>query len=113
MATEYAWKIETLETAVSDSDQADVVKQIHWRMNADDGGGFSATAYGTVAAGDVDGDDFTAFGDLTVEQVVGWVIPKLDEGVGGEDGLKALLDQQIANEKNPPVVNKIPAAWSA
>ena len=108
MATEYVWKIETLETAVSDSDQADVVKQIHWRMNAADGA-FSATAYGSAAADPVS-DEFTEFADLTVEQVLGWVIPKLEVT---EDELKALLDQQIANEKNPPVVNKIPAAWSA
>jgi|TARA_R110002110_G_scaffold115201_11_gene285710 hypothetical protein len=110
MATEYAWKIETLETAVFDSDaeKADVVRNIHWRINAADGG-FSATAYGCVAADEV-GEDFIPFEQLSPEDVVGWVIPKLEVT---EDELKALLDQQIANEKNPPIVNKTPAAWSA
>jgi hypothetical protein len=105
--TDYAWKIETIETAHAEDGLADVAKTVHWRMNAQDGE-FSATAFGSVGLDAPDAAAFTAFDSLTPETVVGWVVAKIEMS---EDELKAALQQRIENDKNPPVVNKLPAGW--
>jgi hypothetical protein len=51
--------------------------------------------------------DFTAYPDLTYEQVCGWLDAGLDV-----PALDANLDQQIENIINPPLIT-LPLPWAA
>ena len=53
-------------------------------------------------------DGFVAFDSLTKDQVVAWVIDKLDVS---EADIQAALAQRIADDRDPPVVQKLPAGW--
>ena len=109
MAITYTWVIETIDTAKSEDGMSDVAKQVHWRMNAhDDTDDLSATAYGSVGLDAPDADSFVAFDELTKDQVVAWVIDKLDMS---EADLQAALAQRIADDRDPPVVQKLPTGW--
>jgi len=106
MAT-FTWVIETIDAAKVEGDLTDVAKTVHWRMNAVDGED-TATAYGTVSLDAPDADSFVAFDALTKDQVVAWVIDKLDMS---EADIQAALTQRIADDRDPPVVQKLPAGW--
>ncbi len=54
------------------------------------------------------GEAFTPYADLTQEQVLGWIWAN---GVD-KDATEAAVEQQIENQKNPPIVSpKLP--WVA
>ena len=109
MAITYTWVIETIDTAKSEDGMSDVAKQVHWRMNAyDDTDDLSATAYGSVGLDAPDADSFVAFDELTKDQVVAWVSDKLDMS---EADIQAALAQRIADDRDPPVVQKLPTGW--
>jgi len=109
MAITYEWVIETIDTAQSEGGMSDVAKQVHWRMNAhDDTDDLSATAYGSVGLDAPDADSFVAFDELTKDQVVAWVSDKLDMS---EADIQAALAQRIADDRDPPVVQKLPTGW--
>lgn len=109
MAITYDWQIETIETAKSEDGMSDVAKQVHWRVNAnDDTDGLSATAYGSVGLDAPDADSFVEFDALTKDHVVAWVIDKLDMT---EADIQDALAQRIADDRDPPVVQKLPAGW--
>jgi len=99
--------IEAIDTAKVEGDLTDVAKTVNWRMNAVDGGD-TATAYGTVELDPADADGFVAFDALTKDQVIAWVIDKLDMS---EADIQAALAQRIADDRDPPVVQKLPAGW--
>jgi len=105
--TTYQWMIEAIDTAKVEGDLTDVAKTVHWRMNAVDGED-TATAYGSVELGPADADGFVAFDSLTKNQVVAWVIDRLDMS---EADIQAALAQRIADDRDPPVVQKLPAGW--
>lgn len=105
MALSYEWQIETIETAKAEGDLNDVAKAVHWRLNAVDGE-YTATAYGSVVLDDPTPSSFVAFDALERGTVVGWVQDKLDEAV-----VRAALAQRIADDRDPPVVQKLPASW--
>lgn len=105
--TTYEWVIETIEAAKVDGDLSDVAKTVHWRMNAVDGED-TATAYGSVGLDTPDADNFVAFDELTKDQVIAWVTDKLDMS---EADIQAALAQRIADDRDPPVVQKLPAGW--
>ena len=109
MAITYEWVIETIDTAKSEGGMSDVAKQVHWRVNAhDDTDDLSATAYGSVGLDAPDADSFVAFDELTKDQVVAWVSDKLDMS---EADIQAALAQRIADDRDPPVVQKLPTGW--
>lgn len=109
MAITYEWQIETIETAKSEDGMSDVAKIVHWRMNAnDDTDDLSATAYGCVGLDAPDADSFVEFDALTKDQVVAWVVDKMDMS---EADIQAALAQRIAEDRDPPVVQKLPAGW--
>jgi hypothetical protein len=84
--TNYTWTISSLETAPKEGQLIDVVKIVHWR-------------YKGV-------DDFTAYPDLTEADVIAWLEAGLDV-----DSLKANIDSQIADQKNPKIIT-LPLPWS-
>jgi hypothetical protein len=109
MATNYVWIISAMDTAPSEDGLTDVVKTIHWRYNATEVDGettWFADIYGSMGCVTPSETDFTSYPDLTYEQVCGW----LEAGLNVDD-LRANLDSQIANQKNPPIVN-LPLPWN-
>ena len=124
--TEYAFKVESLERKPSIGDLKDVVVVIHYRMLAKDGE-YSADGYGAIQIGEPDAAAFTAFDDVTVEECKGWAFSTLavNQNNGAEEdaeevtaadveaAMKAALDTNIANQKNPPVISGLPTSWAA
>jgi len=115
MANTYTWDFPQIDTAPSEGGLTDVAKTIHWRFTAvsdthtnEEGAPLSVSAYGTASAGEADADNFTAFDDLTKDWCKAKVLAGLEKT---EDELSAMLDEQINNLANPPIVGKLPSSW--
>lgn len=106
MSTNYKWIITGMPTAPSENGLTDVVKKVDFIYQGIDGE-YSAIATGSMDCAAPTKTDFTAYPDLTEDQVISW----LEAGVF-IDALKANVDAQIANKKNPPVVN-LPLPWES
>ena len=110
MAINYTWDVSTVDVKEIDGN-ADTVFNVHWRLTGTDdanndaeGNPQAATVYGTQSLDTSDLSDFTAFADLTVSDVQGWV-----EAAMGEDeitNMKANLDATIAELVTPTVQTK-------
>ena len=110
MAINYTWNVSTVDVKEIDGN-ADTVFNVHWRLtgtddanNDADGNPQAATVYGSQSLDTSDLSDFTAFADLTVSDVQGWV-----EAAMGEDRItemKAGLDATIAELVTPTVQTK-------
>ena len=111
MAINYTWDVSTVDTYPTLDGNADVVYNVHWRLNAEDdanqdadGNNWTASSYGTQSVDTADISDFTAFADLTSSDVQGWV-----EAAMGEEAVQNLkdgLDAQIEAKINPTSVTK-------
>ena len=109
MANTYSWKVANLERTVADGK----VGVVHYTVNAvsdvvnpnsEEGGFYSAGAYGSVG---LDGEVSVAFDDLTEEVVVGWV----KEALGGEEKvaeIEAALQTQIDTKITPVSAAGVP-----
>lgn len=109
MTTEYTWVVSQMDTAPSKDGLTDVVVTVHWRRNAtavDGDNTYFADVYGAMACATPSETDFTAYPDLTFEQVCGW----LDAG-NDVEALNANLDAQIENQINPPII-VLPNPWN-
>lgn len=101
--TNYSWIISQLDTAPQDGNLHDVVKVIHCRYQGTEIVGdktYTAEVYSSYGCAQPSETDFTAYPDLTEEQVVSWLEAGLDVS-----SLQANIDAQIENQKNPPIVN--------
>ena len=104
MAITYELHINNMEAASAEDNLEDVVKIIHWLYTGKetiDEFDLYGEARGAVGLSDPSSDSFTAFADLTEEQVKGWVESQLDL-----DAIKSDIADQIKLQKNPPVVIK-------
>lgn len=110
MAINYTWDVSTVDVKEIDGN-ADTVFSVHWRLtgtddanNDADGNPQTATVYGTIGLDTEDLSDFTAFADLTVSDVQGWVEAAMgvDEVQSKKDG----LDSAIAELVTPTVQTK-------
>lgn len=104
MALETKWVIAQLDTAPSEDGLTDVVKTVHYRYQGQDEQYF-AEVYGTMACATPSDTDFTAYEDLTYDQVCAWLIAGLDV-----EALDTNLAAQIEYQKNPPIIN-LPLPW--
>ena len=111
MAIGYTWDVSTVDTYPTLESNADVVYNVHWRLNAEDdanqdadGNNWTATVYGTQSVDTSDLSSFTAFADLTSSDVQGWVEAAM--GADAVTDLKAGLDAQIAEKISPSSVTK-------
>jgi len=104
MAITYELHINNMEAASTENNLEDVVKIIHWlytgKETIGDFDGYGE-ARGAIGLSDASSDSFTAFTDLTEQQVKGWVQSQIDEVA-----IKADINSQIESQKNPPVVIK-------
>ena len=98
MSTTYQWVINQLDTAPSEDGLTDVVKVVNWTRAAQDGE-INASVYGTMFCQTPSETDFTAYPDLTYDQVCGWLDAGLDV-----PAIDLNLDGQIENIKNPPII---------
>ena len=111
MAIGYTWDVSTVDTYPTLESNADVVYNVHWRLNAEDdanqdadGNNWTASVYGTQTLDTSDLSSFTIFADLTSSDVQGWV-----ETAMGDDAVTAMksgLDAQIALLITPTSVTK-------
>jgi hypothetical protein len=97
--TTFKWVISSMDTAPSEDTLHDVVKRVHYRYEGTDEQYF-ADIYGVLSCETPSETDFTAYEDLTYEQVCQW----LEAGLNVE-AMNENLAIQIENLKNPPIVN--------
>jgi len=110
MAINYTWDVNTVDVYPSEEGHSNVIYLVHWRLNATDtevdaeGNPYVASVYGTQSLDTSDLSNFTNFESVTSSQVQGWV----ETAMGEEEvaNLKAALDSQIENQKNPTSVTK-------
>ena len=110
MAITYTWNVNTVDVYQSEEGHSNVIYLVHWRLNATDtevdaeGNTYVASVYGTQSLDTSDLSNFTNFESVTSSQVQGWV----ETAMGEEEvaNLKAALDSQIENQKNPTSVTK-------
>ena len=102
----YNWVINELSTAPSEDGLTDVVKIVHWsRIATQDE--IVVSSYGTMNCTTPSETDFTAYPDLTYEQVCLW----LENGLDTET-IDLNLDKQIENIINPPII-VLPLPWQS
>jgi len=103
--TNFAWSVYQLDTVPQEGNLMDVVIVVHWGRTAVEGE-YTAYSYGTMACQTPSETDFTAYPDLTFDQVCGWLENGLDY-----EAIDAGLQQNIDNQINPPVI-VLPLPWS-
>ena len=96
--TTYTWSFPQFDTAPSEDGLTNVVKTIHWRLDAVDGE-YSAGGYGTVGLDAPSPGSFVNYNDITEQWAIDAVSGKLDVTAA-----KTALDNQIEQQRNPPVV---------
>ena len=99
MALETKWLISQMDTAPSEDGLTDVVKTVHWRYEGKDAE-YTAEVYGAMACATPSETDFTAYEDLTYEQVCEWLVAG-----NNVEAMDLNIATQIENLKNPPIVN--------
>ena len=102
--TNFFWSVYQLDTVPQEGNLMDVVITVHYGRTAVEGE-YTAYSYGTMGCATPSETDFTAYPDLTFEQICSW----LDAGLNVES-IDAGLQQDIDNQINPPVV-VLPLPW--
>lgn len=97
MAT-YNWKFPEFEVALSQDGLTNVVKVIHWRLEANDDFNFVAE-YGTTYLSDPDPANFVPYEQITQDWAIARVSAQVDVAAAQER-----LTQQLANLLVPPIV---------
>lgn len=92
------WVINQLDTIPSIDGLTDVVSCVHWTRTAQEGE-INVSSYGTMGCQTPSETDFTAYPDLTYNQVCSWLDAGLDV-----TAIDLGLNQQIENIINPPVI---------
>lgn len=106
--TTFTWIINQLDTKPTEDGLTDVVVTVHWTRNAEQyfgGEPIIVTSYGTMPCQTPSSTDFTAYPDLTYDQVCGWLNAGLDV-----EAIDLGLQQQIDNIINPPII-VLPLPW--
>jgi hypothetical protein len=106
MATEITWRVSQLDCLPEAPEGADYVVTAHWQCSGVDGD-YSGQVYSTCSFAVAQGQIFTPYEDLTQDQVLGWI---WSNGVD-KDSAEAAVEQQIENQKNPPIVSP-PLPWA-
>lgn len=105
--TTFTWSISNLERKLPDGDVPPdgLVYNIHWHLTATEEGQ-TVTAYGSVALGEPDPDDYTPFDEITEEQAIEWAQAALgDETVAS---LEASLEAQLQEKLHPKTKTGVP-----
>ncbi len=100
----YKWQINALDCMPKEGQLIDVVSIVHWTRFAEQGN-IVVSVYGTISCATPSETDFTAYPDLTFEQICTW----LEAGLSVAE-LDANLDSQIENIINPAIIT-LPLPW--
>ena len=109
MSNLYAWAVNSMTAYPEAEGQTDVVFQIAYVVSATDGT-YNSAAYGSVDTTYVAGTPFTAYADLTLDQVNGWVATAL--GPEGIAKAQADCDAAIAAQQAPDLPVTPPLPWN-
>ena len=110
MAATFAWVVNQMDTKPQEGQLMDVVVVVHWTRTAEQyvgGEPINVSSYGTMGCTTPSATDFTAYPDLTYDQVCSWLDAGLDK-----TAIDAGLQQQIDNIINPPII-VLPNPWDA
>lgn len=106
----YNWNCRTVDTYPTVGENTDVVYNVHYQVTAvsdeldSDGLAYSATNIGTQTLSTDDIIEFTAFDDLTHEDIVSWT--KAAMGTEQVDSIIESLDSQVEAKITPTTVTK-------
>ena len=107
--TNFIWSIYQLDTVPQEGNLDDVVITVHWGRTATEEISteeeYTAYVYGAMGCATPSETDFTAYPDLTFEQICSWLDAGLDVA-----SIDAGLQQDIDNQINPPVI-VLPLPW--
>jgi hypothetical protein len=109
MATTYYWTIDSMVEKPQEGTLLDVVICVNWRRHAStvvDTKTIEVNSYGAYNCTTPSPTDFTAYPDLTFEQVCGWLDTGLDV-----PAIDLLLDKELEYALNPPTI-QLPLPWS-
>jgi hypothetical protein len=98
-----------MDTKPQEGNLLDVVIVVHWTRTAEEISGedtIKVSSYGTMGCSTPSETDFTAYPDLTFEQVCSWLDAGLDVTTIDEG-----LQSQIDNIINPPII-VLPLPWA-
>ena len=97
MEIKYNWEITAMEVVLNQDGLSNVVSNIDWRLIATvEGEKYRAEKWAKQYVSAPDANTFTAYDELTKEQVVGWLESVLDV-----PQLKEYLEEQINLQANP------------
>lgn len=111
MAIVYSYKINAARV-VAQGDLTDVIKEVEVTVTGTDGAAkFDLPT--TVKLGAADPSNFTAFGNLTEEQIVAWLdIPPTPELPSRLEGVKAHIAFVVAKEVEKLASESKPLPWA-
>jgi len=115
MAIVYSYKVNGVRV-IAEGDLADVIKEVEITVTGTDGAAkFDLPT--TVKLGAADPGSFTAFGDLTEEQIVAWLdTPPISDALPGVptplEGVKAHIAYVVAKEVEKLVMEQKPLPWA-
>lgn len=101
--TEYKWYINRMDCIPKEGEMTDIVSAIYWSRLAEqyfDGELIQVSINGIMLCSSPSETDFTAYADLTFEQICQW----LDSGLNVSE-IDSNLDSKIDNIINPPIIN--------
>jgi hypothetical protein len=96
------WKVEKMFVKPIVGDQQNIVHQVHWQCVASEND-VSRHTYGSVDL-ELSSGGFTEYGDLTEDQVIGWVKDTLGSELVARNEEQAL--QQLISSLNPRLVSQ-------
>jgi hypothetical protein len=106
VTADITWSVLALDCATSKDGKEHVVLTVHWSASGKEQGATTGTVYEsyTYGAQSVEYDStgtFIAYDNLTPDVVLAWVKPDNEERVG------QILQAQINEQKNPPIVKPV------
>jgi hypothetical protein len=101
----YTWSISRLDCAPSENGLDNVVKVIHWVLQAQDENGISASFNNSCSLPEPTPEAFTDYSTLTEETVIGWLESNLDMNY-----LQTKIATKIKLQYNPPITS-LPLPW--
>jgi len=121
MAVTHTWSVDpNLNTRTQDG-LSEVVFSVVWRLSSEetvDGTTYSISSANQISLNtdNLDPATFTAFADLTEDQVVGWAKATIDANAAEGEGVtcaewEAGHDRNIAKQQNPPTAVET-APWA-
>ena len=122
MAVTHTWSVDPQLNTRTQDGLSEVVFSVVWRLSSEetvDGTTYSISSANQISLNtdNLDPATFTAFADLTEDQVVGWAKSTIDANAAEGEGVtcaewEAGHDRNIAKQKNPPTAVET-APWAS